>query len=205
MAYVTVAELRAMNGLGDPNVFPDADLQEAADLAKVIIDEYCGTTFGDVTSPAYDSFTVTLDGNGSHRIRLVGFDGNPVLFPRSITAVTVEGVARTGVTFVLQPSGTVQLSDGIFDASSDGGQNVVVSGTAGFSQAPPLDIQVAARAIARHYALDLVGRLSDRALSATSADGSFEVKAQAGGVARPTALPEVNAILNRNRHIWPLG
>ena len=205
MAYVTVAELRAMNGLGDPNVFPDADLEEAAALAKVIIDEYCGTSFGDVTSPAYDSFSVVLDGNGSRRIRLVDFAGNPVLFPRSITSVSVDGEARTGVTFVLQPSGTVQLSDGVFDADSDGGQNVVIAGTAGFADSTPLDIQVAARAIARHYALDLVGRLSDRALSATGADGSFEVKAQAGGAARPTSMPEVNAILNRNRHVWPVG
>lgn len=205
MAYVTLAELRAMNGLGDSGVFPDADLTEAASLAKVIIDEYCGTSFGDVTTPAYDAFSVVLDGNGSNRIRLLRVDGSPVLFPRSITSVTVDGEVRSGVTFVLQPSGTVQLSDGIFDASSDGGQNVVIAGTAGVADSTPLDIQVAARAIARHYALDLVGRLSDRALSATSADGSFEVKAQAGGTARPTAFPEVNAILNRNLHVWNVG
>jgi hypothetical protein len=205
MAYVTTAELRAMNGLGDSGVFPDADLAEAASLAKIIIDEYCGTSFGDVTTPSYDSFSVTLDGNGHDRIRLLTFDGNPVLFPRTIASVTVDGVSVTGVSYVLQPSGLVIRDTGIFDKDSDGGQNVVITGTAGYADSTPLDIQVAARAIARHYALDLVGRLSDRALSATGADGSFEVKAQAGGVARPTAMPEVNAILNRNRHIWPVG
>lgn len=205
MAYVTRAELRAMNGLGDSGVFPDADLDEAAALAKVIIDEYCGSSFGDVTAPAYDAFSVTLDGNGHDRIRLVDFAGNLVLFPRSIASVTVDGIAVVGVSYVLQPSGLVIRDSGIFDASSDGGQNVVITGTAGVTDSTPVDIQVAARAIARHYALDLVGRLSDRALSATGADGSFEVKAQAGGVARPTGFPEVNAILNRNRHIWPVG
>jgi hypothetical protein len=202
--YVTTAELRALNGLGNAATHPDAVLEEAAALAKILIDDFCGTSFGDVVTPSYEAFTVTVDGSGSDELLLRRSDGSVVMFPRTIDAVTIDGDAVTDV-YSVYDSGKIRRHDGVFDFDADG-LNVTVTGTAGFSDSPPLDIRVAARAIARDYALDLVGRMSDRVLSSTSAvDGSYEVKALSGGLGRPTALPEVNTILNRNKHTWRLG
>lgn len=205
MAYATRAQLRALNGLGDSAVHSDADLDEAILFSKTVIDRFCGTSFGDVTTPAYDTFNVTLDGNGSRRIRLADVEGRPVLFPRTITSVTIDGVADSGITYVLNPSGWIQRSDGVFSVGSDGGQNVVIVGTAGVYQSPPADITWAARSIARYWALNLQSRMPDRALNVTTPEGNFEVRAQAGAVGRPTAMPDVNAVLNRHRHTWDLG
>ena len=205
MAYATLAELRAMDGLGDSSVHSDALLTTAISMAKAVIDRATGTSFGDVTTPAYDAFTVTLDGSGSRSIRLVDVEGRPVLFPRTVSSVTIDGVADSGITYVLKREGIVIRSSGAFTVGSDGGQNVVVVGTAGVANTPPADVAWAARAIARNWALNQESRLPDRALNLTTPDGSFEVRAQAGAPGRPTNMPDVNAVLMRHNHYWPLG
>ena len=206
MAYVTRAELRALNGLGDSSVHSDADLDNAISFAKTVIDRHTGTSFGDVTTPAYDAFTVTLDGTGTRRIVLRDLQGDPIMFPRTISSVTIDGVADSGITYTLHPTGWIQRSDGAFSADADGaGRNVVISGTAGAYDTPPEDISWAARAIARYWVLQLQSRVPDRAINLTTPEGAFEVRAQAGGVGRPTAMPDVNAVLNRHRHTFPLG
>lgn len=207
MAYATRAELRALNGLGDSAVHSDADLDEAILYAKTVIDRYTGTSFGDVTTPAYDAFTVTLAGNGGRSIILRDLEGYPVLFPRTITSVTINGVADSGITYGLDPSGKVTRSDGTWehDDPQDGGLNITVAGTAGAYDDPPADIAWAARSIARYWTLNLQTRMPDRALNLTTPEGNFEVRAQAGGVGRPTPMPDVNAVLNRHRHLWSLG
>lgn len=205
MAYCTRAQLRALNGLGDPAVHSDADLDAGIVFCKEVIDRHCGTTFGDVTTPAYDAFTITVDGTGSRRVRLVDVEGRTIYFPRSITSVTIDGTADSGITYTLNPAGWIQRSSGAFTIGDDGGQNVVIVGTAGRYNTPPGDVAWAARQIARQWVLELTSRMSDRALSVTTQDGSYEVRAQAGGVGRPTNLPDVNAVLNRHRHGWSVG
>ena len=205
MAYTTTAILRALNGIGDITVHPDADLAEAALYAKEVVDRYTGTSFGDVTTPAYDAFTITMDGNGSNKIRLEDFEARPVMYPRTISSITIDGVADSGITYVLNATGVIQRSSGVFSVGSNGGQNVVIVGTAGAYDTPPSDIAWAARSIARYWVLQLQSRMPDRALNMTTPEGNFEVRAQAGGVGRPTPMPDVNAVLNRHRHTWDIG
>jgi hypothetical protein len=62
----------------------------------------------------------------------------------------------------------------------------------------PEGLRWCVRQMARQMCLDGVSRIPDRALQLQSEFGSIQL-AQAGGNWRPTALPEVNARLNRYR------
>jgi hypothetical protein len=187
VAYAVVSELRALDGLADTGVYPDATLQQGIDFATELVDSYCGTSF------EAKAFDVTVDGNGAGRL-YVG-----VLHIRTITAVTFDGVAQTAADFVGRPDGVVASKAGLFPVALYG-PNVRVQGTAGVTTTPGERIKWAARTIARQYALDLHSRIPSRALSVTNELGNFEVRAQAGGPGRPTNLPDVNAVLNSNKH-----
>ena len=187
MAYATIAELRALDGLSDTSVFPDADLQTAIDWATELIDGYCRTSF------EAKSFSVTLDGNGTSSL-FVG-----VLFIQSLTSVTVDGVAQTVSDIVARPEGVIYHKAGSFTFQAYG-QNIVVAGTAGVTSTAPERIAWAARTIARQYALELHSRIPSRAIQLSNDAGQFEVRAQAGGPNRPTNLPDVNVVLNANKH-----
>jgi len=187
VAYAAVADVRALDGLADTSVCPDATLQQGIDFATELIDGYCGTSF------EAKSFSVTLDGSGTTR----QYTG--VLFIRTLTSVTIDGVAQTLADIVAQPDGVIVHKNGVF-LRWWWGQNVAVAGTAGVTTTPSERIKWACRTIARQYALDLHSRIPSRALSVTNELGNFEVRAQAGGPGRPTNLPDVNAVLNANKH-----
>lgn len=196
MAYATVAEVRALDGLADVTVYPDVTLQQGIDYATKLIDGYCGTSF------EAKAFSVTLDGNGNFAIL------TPVLFIRTITSVTIDGVSISPLTpFSSRREGYVVRNDGDVFAYSPWGSNVVIAGTAGATTAPDEDIKWAARTIARDYALNLHSRIPSRALTIQNEFGQVEVRAQAGGPGRPTALPDVNAVLNKpwNKHKPGMG
>ncbi|MCP3800195.1 hypothetical protein NLX83_13095 [Allokutzneria sp. A3M-2-11 16] len=74
----------------------------------------------------------------------------------------------------------------------------------GATNPPPVSIRWAVRTLARQYLTDLHARLPDRATSLVSEFGQTNL-AQAGGVWRPTSLPEVNAVLNAYRERAPFG
>jgi hypothetical protein len=188
MAYATVAEVRALEGLADTTVYPDATLQQGIDFATGLIDSYCGTSF------EAKSFSVTLDGN-SNFVLPTG-----VLFIRTITAVTINDVAEPPGNYYGRSSGLVVRGDGGLFPYSMFGANVIIAGTAGVTETPSTEIKWAARTIARQYALDLHSRIPSRALTIQSESGKIEFRAQAGGQGRPTSLPDVNAVLNRNKH-----
>jgi hypothetical protein len=188
VAYATVAEVRALDGLSDTIVYPDATLQQGIDYATGLIDAHCGTSF------EAKSFSVTLDGTSNYAL------GTGVMFIRSITAVSVDGVAQSVVNFMGRRDGYVVRTDGEVFAFSPWGYNVVISGTAGVTPTPSEEIKWAARTIARDYCLNPHSRIPSRALTIQNEFGTVEVRAQAGGQGRPTALPDVNAVLNRNKH-----
>ena len=208
MAYTTRAELRALDGLGDSSVHSDALLDEAILMASNTVDRATGTSFGDVTTPAYGAFSITLSGTGSRCIRLLDQEGYPVLYPRTISSVTIDGVADAGITYVLAANGYATRSSGAWSAGSDGGLNIVIVGTAGLADDASVDaladLRWAARSIARNWVLNQESRLADRALNLTTSEGSFEVRAQAGAPGRPTNLPDVNVVLNRHNHRWSI-
>jgi hypothetical protein len=194
MAYATVAEVRALDGLADVTVYPDATLQQGIDYATKLIDDYCGTSF------EAKAFSVTLDGTSNYAI------GTGVMFIRSITSVIIDGVAQNVANFLGRREGYVVRTDGEVFPFSLWGSNIVIAGTAGVTTTPPDDIKWAARTIAREYALSLHSRVSARALNLTNEFGQI-VLAQPGGQGRPTGMPDVNAVLNKpaNKHKAGMG
>jgi hypothetical protein len=187
LAYTTIAELRALDGLDSTTVYPDATLTDAITYATELIDGYCGTSFEE------KAFSVTLDGNNSLYL-WVG-----VLFIQSLTSVTVDGVAQTLSDIVARPEGVIVHKNGIFTWQY-WGQNIVVEGTAGVTTTVPESIARAARIIARQYCLDLKSRLPARARLLTNELGQIELYQRAGAQGSPTGIPDVDAILNRNKH-----
>src|SRR5262245_28548240 len=134
MAYAVVADLRALDGLGDAAVYPDATLQQAIDYATGLIDGYCGTSFEAKT------FTATKDGNNRSQLYI------GVLFGRTLTSVTVDGIAQTLADIVHRPEGVLVHKNGLFTWQPYG-QNVVAQGTAGVTTTPAEEIKWACRTI----------------------------------------------------------
>ena len=190
MAYTTIAEMRTLDGMDDETAYPDAVIQEGIDFATELIDNYCGVSF------EHKPFTVTLDGSDHEGLHL------GILYPQTLTSVTVDGVATPTTGWVMEPYGRLIRNTGSFTYTFPG-RNVVVTGTAGITATPPADIRWAARTIARQYVLDLHSRLPERGLSVQSEMGTIQI-AQAGSAwDRPTSMPDVNAVLVRHRHKAP--
>jgi hypothetical protein len=188
MTYVSDAELLATDGM-DEAVITEPMRLSAIEYAEDLIDKYCGTSF------THKAFSITLDGNGRSAL------STGVLFPRTLTAVTVNGTAQVTTGWGLHEDGLV-ISDNSIFTSSVVGRNVVVAGTSGFSESAPSGIHWCALTIARQHLFDQVSRIPDRALSVVNEFGNVMLS-QAGGVWRPTNLPDVNAVLNRHRHRAP--
>lgn len=186
--YAMLAEIRALDGMADTSLFPNAVVNEARSWAEDVIDSYCGVSF----APRYRH--EEIDGTGTGQLRLSS------LRPLTLVAVTVDGVAETTTGWRLYDDGTVVRRSGTFPLPSGdyaAGGNVEVTYEAGWPEVPN-EIRWAARTLARYYALEMVSRIPDRALSVTNEFGNIAL-AQAGGMGRPTALPDVNAVLNRWR------
>lgn len=52
LAYSTIDELRALDGLDDSSLFPDDVLSDAISYAVETVETYCGQTWGTVERPA---------------------------------------------------------------------------------------------------------------------------------------------------------
>src|SRR6266487_623549 len=102
MAYAVIADVRALEGMGDAAVYPDATIQQGIDWATELIDGYCGTSFEAKT------FSVTLDGNGSFAL----FTG--VLFIQSLTSVLIDGASVPVGSFKARPEGYLVYTNGVF-------------------------------------------------------------------------------------------
>lgn len=139
-----------MDGLDDTTSYPDADITAAIERAEELIDRYTGTSW------VYRSFGVTLSGNGRRTIQLVDLVGRPVLYPQTLTAVTIDSAAVSGTSaWGLFPEGLIVRGSGTFPIGTVG-RNVRIAGTAGLTSAAPKDIAWCARTIARQYLLDLL-------------------------------------------------
>lgn len=193
--YASIAEVRATDGLDDATTFPDATITEAITWAEELIDRYTGTSW------VSKSFDVTLSGNDSASIQLKDDEGRTILYPLTLTSVTVDGTAATGLSgWALYPNGVIVRDSGVFTSSSVG-RNIVVQGTAGADTTAPADISWAARTLARQYALDLVSRVPDRALQVQNEFGTVQLSQASSHPDRPTSLPEVNSRLAHRRQI----
>ena len=195
--YTSIAEVRALDNLSDDTTWPDATITEAINWAEELIDRYTGTSW------VAKAFTVTLSGRGGGAILLRDDESRPVLFPKTITAVTIDGTSLSPADWTgwgLYPSGKIIRDSGSFPVST-AGRNVVISGTAGATAAAPNDISWCARTVAAQYAKDLVSRVPDRAMQVQNDFGTVQMAQASSHPDRPTSLPEVNARLARRRHI----
>ena len=195
--YATIAEVRALDNLSDATTWPDAVITDAIEWAEELIDRYTGTSW------VAKTFTVTMSGRGGGTILLRTDEGRPVLFPRSITAVTIDGTALTSgdwANWALYPTGKIIRDSGNFPSSTTG-RNVVITGTAGATTVAPNDIAWCTRTLAGQYAQDLVSRVPDRAMQIQNDFGTVQLAQASNHPDRPTSLPEVNARLAHRRHI----
>lgn len=198
--YTDVATVRAMQDLSDEDVYPDVTLLEAIEYAEELIDRETHTSW------VYKTFTVTLDGSGTGSMRLVDEEGYPILNPRTLTAVTIDGVALDSADWSgwrLYPTGKIVRDSGSFAATAPGG-NVTIAGTAGLTSTAPKDIAWCARTLARQYAIDLQSNIPERAMSVQGEFGNVQLAQATNNPDRPTSLPEVNARLIRRRQYLDL-
>lgn len=190
MPYATVAELRALDGLEDAAVYPDATLQDGIDYATEVIDSYTGAAF----EPK--AFRVRVRGYllAKEPVFLLGVRG-----PRTLTSATDDEGATVDVTgWTADPD-----YDEVTPSATVAARWVTLEGTASATPTPPDGIKWACRTLARQWVLDLHSRVPDRALQVQNDFGQVTL-AQAGGQPdRPTSLPDVNAVLNRHRHRPP--
>ena len=188
MSYSTKEQVRAAGDIADVSDTDD-NIDDAIAWADSVIDKYTGVSF------EYKSFTFTLDGTGVEALHL------PILYPRTLTSVDVDGYAQNTTGWAIREEGVIIRSTGVFELTFPG-QNVVVSGTAGKTVAAPDQISWCSSALAQYYLLELTSQVPDRTISMANEFGQFQL-ALAGGPGRPTALPEVNAILARFREYIP--
>ena len=195
MAYTTLAVVRAMDGMSDDAVFLDATIEDAILSATLLIDDYTGTSFEAKT------FSFTVDGSGTSRLNLENpYNQRRVLFPRTITSSTVDSVAQTVTDWAMFPEGFVLRDEGSFTYTYPG-NNVLIAGTAGVTTVVPTDIALVARTLARQYTLDTLSRVDDRAVMMTNELGTIRLSQP--GERYPTGMPQLDAILNRHRHLGP--
>ncbi len=195
MAYSTRADIRALDDFADTVVYPDATVDIACIYADEQIDAYCGTAF----EPK--NFAIDVEGYapiwyGDRLYPTPGYYSTinlPFTRLRALTSCTIDGAAQDVSSWILTQWGDVRRRDG----GGFYGDIIHVAGSYGWD-APPEAIKWASRTIAAQWLKDLHSRIPDRALAVQSDFGQIPL-AQAGGLARPTSLPEVNAVLNRYR------
>lgn len=189
MPYTTVNEVRAMDAMDDTSI-RETDLSEGIEWAEEIIDTYTGTSW------THKPFSARVGATHQGSALLRDDQNRPILFPRTITSVTEDGVAVNYSSWKLYPHGIV-IRDGAFFGDT------IIEGTAGITATPPIDIRWCARTLARQYVIDLASRIPDRALNMQTEFGYINLAQPGTHPDRPTALPEVNARLALRRQRPP--
>ncbi len=188
MVYTTLAKVRALAGLvNETSAYPDAEIEAAILLTKVIIDDYTGTSF------EYDTATIVLDGTGSTAI------WTGVADLRTVTSATINGDAVSDVSgWKVHPGkGKIVRDTGVFTWDKQG-QNVSIVVTAGATSTVPGDILYAANHLTRWFTMRPHSGTDENVLTTQNEWGTTRY-AQPDGKFGPTSLPEVNAILRRRR------
>ena len=181
--YTDLATVRALPGLSDTDDYPDALLTDSIARAEELILDYCGPW-------APTSITTRLPGGASGSVYL--HSGIPAI--RSITSCTFDGEAQDTSSWTFDFYGTITIP-----ATSAAVGTVVLTVSAGFEDTAPERLQWAAAVLSKSYAIEHDNSTPERALAVQSEFGQIQL-AQAGGQPdRPTAYPDVNAVLNRFR------
>ena len=191
MAYVTLAEVRALVFLADVAKFPDAALTSAVAWFEEKFEGYVGVAF------APRAVTERLDGSGCSTLILGHY---PI---QSVTAVRVYSSATASTAFtgpeladlVIRDSGVInRYSGSAFPAGTD---NIAVDYVHGFA-ATPADVKDACLVAVREKLLeDATGARENRQFAVATEAGV--VRTSLPGPDRPFGLPSVDQVANSYR------
>ena len=187
---VSVDEMRLRRPLDDPNRYPDRRLISARTQLENELSDRAGVKVNG------GEFTVTIDGRGTSELFL------PVGKPRTITKVTVDGVAISS-----EDLATVKIDvrQGIIIYAkkfASGRMNVTVQGVSGFDQ-PIGGLSSAMGKGVRYMVVD--SPTQDRAISVSTSEGTTENMMVAGLRGAIFAIPELNMIVESARSTFGLA
>lgn len=190
--YVTLAEIRAQKNLSSTSKFTTAELEDAREWFETLAEDHCGCGF----VPRFAR--LTLDGTGCSRLRLgeprQSLSGRRPFPLRRVLAATIDGAVATVTNWDVYPGGVVDTQDAA-STFTLGRRNIILDVEYGYDR-PPRDLRVAAlTAIRSRLLTDEAGLVADRATSITNEFGN--VLLSQPGTARPTGIPDVDAVLNR--------
>jgi hypothetical protein len=177
LTYFTLAELRALPDVSDNDKYPDARVTSVGEYVEATIERVVGT-----------SFVARTWANEEHpgfAYRLI--PQHP--FPIAVSAITVDGVADAGLTYIRE--GSIWK----VDRSSWSGYRVLLTYTAGYSTVVPPDVKEAALWATRDRLMSTVfsSAWSGRQTQMNTEQGT--VQFVVAGEDRPFGLPAVDAVV----------
>lgn len=188
MAYLTVAQVRALPNLADVVKFTDAELTAAIVWFEAVFEDYTGV--------AFETRTVVDE---RHYVTSAGTIILNQLYPRAVSAVRAYSTASTSVAYTageladlrIDPSGVLRrVSLGSFTSSYG---IVAVDYTHYVTATPPADVVEAAKTAVRAHLID--DYQANRQFAVSTEQGI--IRTSQPGPDRPFGIPEVDAVANR--------
>lgn len=185
--YADLAEIRALDALGNTSKYPEATLARARWQAEDRFEEATGVAW----VPRHDRQDLAGDNTGELLLRWPR--------PRTLIAVTIDGTPAADLdTFTLYDTGIIERNSRLtWPRGTTTTGNVIVEYTHGYDR-PPEDLRQAFLAYVRYLVLDTTSRIPDRAASYSTEFGTYQLVT--AGFQRPTGLPEIDAVLNDHSH-----
>ncbi len=171
--------------LASATSYPDAVICEARDRITDLFEQYCEVSF------IPRSYHLETAGTGGRTLKIPHHKVTQVL------NCTISAVAQTASAIIPLPTERLlHHTTGVFSPPSAADPlNVHVTYEHGYTE-PPLDIKRAALLLLLREVVP--SDLPDRALSMSTADGTFRLAAP--GENSPTGIPTVDEVLNRYRY-----
>jgi hypothetical protein len=184
--YVSLNDIRALDGLANTTAFPDETLREVRDAFEDLAERHCGVAF----VPRYRHEWHWGRGDDYLYLR-----HTPL---RRLLAVKMDGVAQTFTGWTVEDGGTITRDTGLFVYRD----RVEVTYEHGYDE-PDAELRQAALRAIRKFCLGNKSGIPDNAISMTTPEGGFTLGI--AGDNRPTGDPFVDGVLNRLRRKSPAG
>jgi hypothetical protein len=194
MAYVTVAQIRALPNLSDVAKFTDAEITAAITWFETVFEDYTGV--------AWETRTVTGERHwGTGDLLILDH-----LKPITISALRTYSDATTTVAYTvaeladlrLDPSGVIRRNTLGWFTSPYG--LVSVDYTHGYATPPADVVETAKVAIRDHLIVDYQ---ANRQYAVSTQDGIVRTSTPDPTAGRPFGIPEVDAVAVRRSHRCP--
>jgi hypothetical protein len=195
MAYLSVAQVRALPNLSDTAKFTDAEITAAVTWFETLFEDYTGV--------AWEVRSVTGERHWDPGGLLILDHLKPV----TISALRTYTDAATSVAYTaaelaalrFEPSGVV-LRHPLSRFTSSTYGLVAVDYTHGYT-APPADVVEAAKIAVRDHLI--VDYQANRQYAVSTEIGIVRTSTPDAAAGRPFGIPEVDAVANRRNHSVP--